>query len=431
MKAPRFPRLKGIVGALVMAATLANATAAEIRMWTDLKGRQLEAALVRIEDDSVILRLKKDGSEVPVKIERLSQEDRNYIAEFSDDPFAGMDPTTRLDSPAKKVKLDTKSWVKWEKGQAIEIPNLAFGDVIQTEHFLVGATGRIKVKPTAENAERLWHDTAFFHPSFKDRWRGDKRMAIFLVDNDEDYLTFGTWYADMLRKDARGDEANDMLKQWPFGDGGNIIADPETAEKYNIHRLVRVFKVPEDREKQFTDSDPWESPFRTHCLSGDLLRLQMGGVSSFGAQGLFWLTTGYCYYKEFNLCDRVETALITFAADTENEVSSTGLFKDGQNWTDETRRMVKRGKVEPKIPMLYALSRNNLNAEWCLLMYGFNAYLQSNLGRVTKYSELIKRVETSRQVPEPENLARIYGFDSVEEMEADWIDFMKSSSEFK
>jgi hypothetical protein len=43
---------------------------------------------------------------------------------------------------------------------------------------------------------------------------------------------------------------------------------------------------------------------------------------------------------------------------------------------------------------------------------------------------MIRRVESNNTIPEPEELAKIYDFDSVEKMEADWIEYIKSK-EFK
>ena len=39
-------------------------------------------------------------------------------------------------------------------------------------------------------------------------------------------------------------------------------------------------------------------------------------------------------------------------------------------------------------------------------------------------------MESNNTIPEPIEFAKIYGFDSVEKMEADWVEYIKSS-EFK
>jgi SLA1 homology domain 1, SHD1 len=54
--------------------------AAELRTWTDAQDRKIEAALLRVEDQSVILKLK-DGREVPYPLAKLSEADRKHVEE--------------------------------------------------------------------------------------------------------------------------------------------------------------------------------------------------------------------------------------------------------------------------------------------------------------------------------------------------------------
>ncbi len=53
-------------------------------------------------------------------------------------------------------------------------------------------------------------------------------------------------------------------------------------------------------------------------------------------------------------------------------------------------------------------------------------YFQSTPKHVCAFARLVRRVESNNTIPEPEELARIYGFDSVEKMQAAWIDYIKS-----
>jgi SLA1 homology domain 1, SHD1 len=54
------------------------AEAIEVRMWTDLQGRKVEATLTKLEGTSVILKLK-NGNELPYPLDKLSVEDRKYV----------------------------------------------------------------------------------------------------------------------------------------------------------------------------------------------------------------------------------------------------------------------------------------------------------------------------------------------------------------
>ena len=83
---------------MIMAGWLACAPATA-RTWTDTTGRTIEADLVRVEADRVILKVK--GSEVPLSLSRLSPEDQKFIADWKPgdaaavpSPVSDADPLT-------------------------------------------------------------------------------------------------------------------------------------------------------------------------------------------------------------------------------------------------------------------------------------------------------------------------------------------------
>jgi hypothetical protein len=55
--------------------------AAELRSWTDIQNRKIEATLLRVEDKTVILKLK-NGSEIPYPMAKLSLADCKYLEEL-------------------------------------------------------------------------------------------------------------------------------------------------------------------------------------------------------------------------------------------------------------------------------------------------------------------------------------------------------------
>lgn len=68
--------------------------AAEVRTWTDTQSRKTEAAMVRIEGESVVLKLA-DGREIPFPLGKLSEPDRKYVEE------------NRALTPAAKVETES------------------------------------------------------------------------------------------------------------------------------------------------------------------------------------------------------------------------------------------------------------------------------------------------------------------------------------
>ena len=61
-------------------------------------------------------------------------------------------------------------------------------------------------------------------------------------------------------------------------------------------------------------------------------------------------------------------------------------------------------------------------------MYGFVRYMQSTPDRISKFSTVMERVDTSRSIPVPQEMAKLFGFETVKEFEDDWIAYLKSTA---
>ncbi|RYD48502.1 MAG: hypothetical protein EOP85_03410 [Verrucomicrobiaceae bacterium] len=78
--------------------------AAEIRTWTDVQNRKIEASLVRVDGDSIVLKLK-DGREVPLPISRLSEADKKHVAEAKIIDGGSSPKTPEADKPADALNF--------------------------------------------------------------------------------------------------------------------------------------------------------------------------------------------------------------------------------------------------------------------------------------------------------------------------------------
>ena len=82
----------------VLPLFLALAQAAEIRSWTDVQDRKIEASMVRVDGQTVILKLK-DGREVPYPLVKLSAADGQYVAANRTPSPADAGKTLNFDAP--------------------------------------------------------------------------------------------------------------------------------------------------------------------------------------------------------------------------------------------------------------------------------------------------------------------------------------------
>ncbi len=91
---------------LILTAMMAFSAYAELRVWTDLNGNQLEAEFIRSSGKNIILK-KADGTQLSVPPMKLSEEDRTYLQGKVPDDL--IDPTkSALDRP-NPLRIDVKT----------------------------------------------------------------------------------------------------------------------------------------------------------------------------------------------------------------------------------------------------------------------------------------------------------------------------------
>ena len=406
--------------------------ALESRQWTSTAGGSIEAELVRVDGDKVILK-DKTGRELTVKRAQLSQGDLRYIAEFGPKEGNTLGQAAAkpgaTPNPGKEAKIDQKTFVK--RTTTFTIPQSTF-QVLETPHFLVMHPDKVDAADVGETAERMWLDMAFFHPGFAQKFK-DRRMAIFLVDDEYTYDNIGKWYAEMIKTSGAPNaeaSAAGLLATWSKAAASNVGLTQEIADENHVLRHARVFRTSTGTDKKKEKIKGVFVPFRLHCLAADMLNIHTGGVQGFGSKGLFAISTGHAYYKEILLGGRSETNMLREDGGTAHAVSSVGGFDPSKNWPDEIKKLLRRDKLTPDIQKLYDTNQQGAQLNDNVLAYAFSRYLQSNTDRVANYSKLLEKIDTSSQIPEPADLAKLYGFADVAAMQADWITYMKSS-EFK
>ena len=397
---------------------------AEPRTWTNLKGQNIKAQLIAVDGDYVILRLQ-NGRDSRILRKTLSIGDQKFLEEYGGAEKIPIDPKGKITVPEKEMKFNSKTLIK--RDDKFELPDgysLQF-DIVESEHFLIMSSGKVRGKDTAELAERLWYGMNFQHPGFAEKW-GDEKKAIFLCGEKTDYDILGKYYVDQLANSGRAQEASNSARTWPMSSGAGLFLDNDTCDKYNVMNGARAFRA--DSKSNF-QRGVW-NPFPAHCIAQDVLSVQMGGAGGgAGSEGYYAISTGHGYYKEIQLTDETVTSLLDANTYESDEVVKSGGFDDGKKWARTLRDLVKKEKVSPSLAALYRVNRaSELTPELTVLMYGFARYMQSTPDRISKFSKVMERVDTSRSIPVPLEMAKLFGFETVQEFETDWINYLKSSA---
>lgn len=423
------PRLWSPV--LLAAALLAagSACAYEMRTWTSADGKTIEAELTSF-DGAIVTAKSKAGDRLTFKKEKLSQADLLYLKEYA--PVTAVSgwgvrnkPKEKTANPAKEAVIDRK---QFKPGKDFQIPDETFL-ALETPHFKVLYSKGTKPEELAELAERLWLDAAFFHATFPQKFT-ERKLAIFLVDDEYTYQAIGQWFAKLLEEGNANANAAGVRATWKESAAGTISMPAAIADPNGILPNARVFRGFQstgsgDKRPEKPVKGVW-NPFRVHCIAGDLLGVQTGGVQGFGAKGYYALLTGYSYYKEIFLTGTSETSILS--AQSNNSAKSAGGFKsEPKTWADELRKLIRKGTVKPGLAMLYDLEGITATAETNVLAYSFAEFLHSSPERVAGWCALVERISTSNQVPESEDLAKLLGFADAATLEKQWIEFVRST----
>lgn len=381
------------------------------------KGGTLEAELGSIQGDMVTL-IGKDAKPVKLKVEDLSLADRQHLVDFGG-ADAAIITGGKPGLVEKEVRIDSSTFKRVDaKLMFPDGPSEGF-EMFDTTHFVIATAGKVRPQAVAETAERLWHGMAFQHMNFRQDW-GTKRMLILLVEDREIYTTLGKWYSKTLAAEGQEDASRAVAATWDKSGSIPLGVPDETATKYNLSERALVFNVKDDNKFRKD-----LSPFPTHCIAGSLLGKQMGGVSSFGSEGYFAIATGHAYFKEISLAGKSETQLLTVEGSFKDEVGSKQGFADGTSWAKTLRSMVRAGKLKVGLEAMLKWKDTDLNPERLVLIYSFAYYMQSDSKRLSNFAKMVRRIESSNQIPPPDEIAKLFGFENVAAFDADWEKFIK------
>ena len=382
----------------------------------------MEAELISMDGENVTLNTK-DTKQIKLKVNDLSLADRQHLVEVGGAP-ATIITSGKPGLVEKDVRIDTKTFKRIDGKLTFGNESSSAFDLLETPHFLIGVAGNIRPQAIAETSERLWHGMAFQHMNFRKDW-GDQRQLILLVEDRNAYKDLGKWYVNFLAEQQHQESAQRVSATWEKLGSTSMGVPDDMKEKYKLNDEALVFNV-----KAVDGFRKDLSPFPTHGIAGSLISKQMGGVSSYGAEGYFAVTTGHAYFKEISLAGKSETHLLSVEGSGNDEIASKRGCEDGSSWARSLRPLVKRGKVKAELAPMLKWKSEELTPERLVLIYSFAYYMQSDSKRLAEYAKMIRRVESSKQIPSPEEIAKIFGFDSVAAFEADWTKFI-TDGEFK
>lgn len=89
---------------------------------------------------------------------------------------------------------------------------------------------------------------------------------------------------------------------------------------------------------------------------------------------------------------------------------------------------MRKGDIKAEVEPMFKWTMDELTPERLVLIYSFAYYMQSTAQRANSFAAMIRRIESSNQIPAPIEIAKLFGFETVDALEADWTSFIKEGN---
>jgi hypothetical protein len=392
----------------VLAAASLPVAAQDSRTWTNLKGQKLEGSFVR-QDDTTVWVLRKDGKEVAIPKKSLSEKDREHLEEAAESPAAPVAGRGRF----AVARVDPSAWKPRPVG--LKLGSLTYPDNLESETFIVA--GPPKVRPAmlaayADAAERLWSDLATDFPELAEAFDG-RKMIIVLADDEKDAKRLAEWHLEHANA-SRTVSPSFNLDTYVIV---SFRLDEKFAEENGFATTGRLFRTDSKSEQSMRRN--W--PQRIHFLCDDILMHWLKPVKSNEDNSLSMFRLAACYHREELICGRIESE-VSFGGGEDVEG-----FKNGRNWAGATKKLLRAG-ASPDIAEFLGRPATEAQPRDLGFGLGLMRFIHADPTRQQGLRKVLATAVEEKLCPDPDAFAQGLGFDSPDDLNAAWREYMLSDA---
>lgn len=392
-------------------AMIAVNSRAEVRKWTDVEGRTLEAELVSQTASEVQLRLAGGQLATVAKL-RLSSADRSFLesASASQAP-RGVPQEVRADVKAPaffQVQLDPKQWKVTSKPEAMGITGYDFDEMLESPHFLVFGGKKVKeshLLAYAEAGERLVSHIGYDMPGFLKSMDG-RRMTLWLAPTKEEHVLVGK------ALEAIGSPS----LEWEESSIAGLSLNDDVTEKNKLLESGRGFVT--DYESTSQGNVRWTK--RIHFLTGSLVGFYLPDYGQ-DAASMRMMELCYSYYLERMIGGKIESKV-----KYSGEMDVVEGFKNGRDWEGAVKRLLAKSPVKPSIEKFTTQEPGDAEPIDVAFGYGLVKFIFTNAERKAAFNDLVEKCRTERRSPAGVDYANIFRATSVEDFDRIWLEYLKS-----
>ena len=386
------------------------------RSFRNRKGKVLEARLVEVKGDSVVLE-KRDGSRFSYEIPNLSREDQDYVREIQ----ANGGPKNSSDR-SNRVSPGGADESKFSREKLFAFEGVGNYRKKETDHFDI----RIKARsfdPARSYAEKVWEVGLPFLPDLKQRFEnkgfraprkkqgnandfspvdGRFRYRVYLVDDESRFRALVEQY---------GQEAyRDKFEQEKFEKGAMEVGVFDDFQNRFMVMLIADAARGDDR------------PVFVHGLGANLVKEECEETYL-----PLWIMAGFGYYFEHQIFKKCRTRYIDFVG-YYNKIEGkkeSEIFKKDSSWVPVVKQIAKREEDRASLHRLFGVTVTSLTPELSGYLFAFASFLVSEEANAAKFQKVIAAVRKGEKLS-PSLVSEAYGYPSAAALEEAFYAFIKS-----
>lgn len=376
---------------------------AEVRKWTNLDGRVIEAEYVRSQDKNAILKLK-DGREVPVELAKLSASDQEFVK--TQGPGT---PAVKKAAGFSEVVPDKKAWVMRPQVETFGITGVNLTQQLETPHFLITAGPKIKpelMQVHAETCERLYSHMVRDLPGLDTKF-DNRRMTVYLTPDPAEHALLGQCLGKLT---GRGE-------YWGDSRISGVTFPEEFAAAKNIMRGSRAFDVSWETSGQ--RNILW--PQRIHFMASTIVREYGHSRYEMSNRNFGMFNLSYCYFLESEITGKVETK-VRFASSMNNVEG----FKNPRGWASAVKRILGTTPLKPSLCRFMSLEAAEAEPIDVGSGFGLMQFIFRDPTRRAGINALLESAVKEQTPSSAEEFAKAMGAETPEAFDLQWIEFLKS-----
>ena len=421
----RLPILTTVMA--VILASSATIHAEGFRELTDKQGRAIQAKILMVAGDEVEIEMA-DGRSFTLPIAQFSLTSQTEIREHAKaaakpaapESATGPKPTpgSETDTPDKPAELSDKP--------IFQFKDLEFRER-KLDHFRI-LTIDTKNDPADKYAEKIYDlmaktmpglDAIFEEQGF--RAPGEEPNANDFPDEDKRYRH----RIYLVEQESEAGPYSTMIEQY--------------AKEYSSDEAQQKFARSANQVNNFSDykhrflvirKQPGKPP---HQLLAHSLGYQFVASHTEQVAIPFWLQMGAGYYSEHQMFEKCVVHYINFqdyyddyeGAGGDGQMTKSEVLSNSESWVKPLKALCKKEK-RVSLERLFGVTTADLTPNDSAYAMALFSFMNSTEEMTTGFNKLLDMVKADK-TPSPQDMADIFGHESVEKFEEAWYSYIMST----